>query len=338
MKIPNSNIENFIHNKIQDVNAVLFYGQDQGLITERQDTIIKNTLGSSYDPLMHIRLDATELTKNPDKLYQEINNISLIPGARVFSICNVTNNFYKVIKDCLESSKSEDIIILIAGELPPSSSIRKYFENTGNIVSIPCYIDDHQTIYNIVRTELSDLKPDNETIQYIASNISGNRLIIKQELNKIKTYYLTKENINIEEIKSLVTESHINDFQEFANKVADKDTRKAINLLEDLISCGFPGVTIIRVLINYLYRILEVKSLMQNNNFNDAIKSLKPPVFFKQKDILRKHTNLWQISELELIIKKLSELETTCKTYSFIETNILIKFFVLIISCKTYRS
>lgn len=337
MKISATTIDNFIKNDITSVHAALLYGPDQGLISERQDIIIKNILGDKYDPLTCIKLDALYLIKNPDKLYQEINNISLIPGKRLFVIYNVTNSFYKIIKETLDNSKSDDFIILTAGELLPSSSIRKYFETTKNIISFPCYVDDLRTISNIVRNELANLNPSNEIIQYIANNISGNRLIIKQELNKIKTFYLTAQptTIDINAIKSLLTESHVNDFQDFTNSVADKNTKKAIHLLEDLLSSGFPGVTLIRVLTNYLYRIFELKSLIaENSDFNTSIKQLKPPVFFKQKDLLKKHLTLWHSKELELIIQKLTELETTCKTYSSVNTNTLVKFFILIISKK----
>lgn len=333
MKIPATNIDIFIKTNLSSITAALLYGPDQGLIAERQENIIKNILGESYDPMMLIKLDANQLNKSPDKLYQEINNISLIAGKRVFVIYNVTNNFYKIFKECFENTKSEDFIILSAAELSPSSSIRKFFETTDKIVALPCYIDDIRTIYNIVKTELATLQPNNDIIQYIANNISGNRLVIKQELNKIKTYYLNKQSIDINSIKALLTESHLNDFQDFANNVADKNTVKSIQLLEDLLSSGFPEITLIRVLINYLYRILEVKSLLQdNNNFDNAIKSLKPPVFFKQKDILKRHINLWHTKELELTITKLNQLETTCKTYSTINSDVLVKFFILIIS------
>lgn len=341
MKISPATIDSFIQNDINSVNTSLLYGPDQGLISERQNIIIKKILGDQYDPMTLIKLDANYLVKNPAKLHEEINNISLIPGKRLFIIYNVTNNFYKIIKEILDDTNNQqtkdNFIILTAGELSPSSSIRKYFETTKHTVAIPCYIDDPQTIYNIVKTELSYLNPNNEIIQYIANNISGNRLIIKQELEKIKTFYLSSQSktIEINDIKLLLTESHANDFQDFANSVADKDTKKSIHLLDDLLSSGFPSVTLIRVLINYLYRILELKSLIdKNSDFNSSIKQLKPPVFFKQKNLIKKHLNLWHIKELELIIQKLTELEITCKTYSTVNTHILVKFFILIISKK----
>ena len=333
MKIQNFAIDNFIDKELSQINAALLYGPDQGLVQIRKDNIIRKILGEKYDPMLLVKFDAAELLKDADKLYQEVTNISLIAGRKLIVISNVTNLFHKIIKECLSYKNSEDFIILTAAELTPASTVRKLFETENNIAALPCYVDDMQTIANIVRQELQQFKPSSEIIQYISYNLSGNRLMIMQELQKIKLFCYNKDNLDIAVVKNLLTEGKLHEFQDLANQIAYKNPEKALALLETLLLAGFPAASLIRVISNYLNRILEVQELQEiYGNFNDAVKSLKPPVFFKQKDILKQHIALWHKKELTVILNKLTELEITCKTYSAINSDILIKFFTLIIT------
>jgi len=335
MKLTNNQIDNFINDKVINFDATLIYGPDQGIVTERKSLIIKKILGDKYDPFLLTKFDSADLAKNPHKLYNELGNISLISGRKVIVIYNANNNLHKVIETSLEDKKSDDLIIILAEELAASSKLRKFFESKKNIVAIPCYADDLNMRKNIIRQSLAKFNISNDIIDYIAHHISGNRLILRQEIRKLQIFCLNGNKLDSENIADLLCDNANNDFQNFANAIADKNPAKAIAITEELLANSIAETTLLRVLINYLQRILESKYLLQaHNNYDNAIRYLKPPVFFKQKDILRRHLNLWQEEELKIILQKLVELELTCKKYSNIKANILLKFFTLIISNK----
>ena len=338
MKLANNQIDNFIKEQITNLDAALIYGSDQGIVAERKAIIIKNILGENYDPFLLNKFDNNDLIKNPDKLYNQLNNISLIAGRKVMVIYNANNNLHKVIEAALEDKKSNDFIIILGAEFTPNSKLRKFFETGKNIVALPCYIDDFFTKKNIIKNTLKNLSLNTDVLEYIAHHISGNRLILRQELRKLQIFCLNGNQLDSNNIRELLCENNDNDFQYLANAVADKNPQQAVEIIEELLANSIPETTILRVLINYLQRILETKYLLtEHNNYDLAIKSLKPPVFFKQKEILRKHLNLWQENELKIILQKLTELELTCKKFSNVRTDILVKFFTLIISNQKVR-
>ena len=69
--------------------------------------------------------------------------------------------------------------------------------------------------------------------------------------------------------------------------------------------------------MNYLTRLQTTKiEMKKGNNFESAIKNLKPPLFWKDKDNFKKHCVNWPLESIEKSLNKLSETEILCKLNS----------------------
>ena len=94
---------------------------------------------------------------------------------------------------------------------------------------------------------------------------------------------------------------------------ASKSSKKINKILTE---CASP-ISLIRSLINYLLRIQQTKiEMKKGNNFEQSIKSLRPPVFWKEKDNFQKHCLKWPLHEIEANLSKLLETEISCKLNS----------------------
>jgi len=336
MKLAAGAIDNFIESQISGLDAALLYGPDAGLALIRKNKIISKILGDDYDEMLFSKFNADELSKEPGILIDEANAISLMPGRKFILIYNCPASFGKVIENALASKKSDCFILLLAGELAPSTGLRKFFEGKSDkIAALPCYADDEASIYRIAEQELREFNPNREILSYISHNLSGDRMVIKQELEKIKIYASNKNTLDFPVIENLLAGSSNSDFQDLVNAVASKNVERTCKLCEELLQTGIPAITLIRVIINYMQRILEVKTHMDSGqSFFEAIKNLRPPVFFKQKDILQRHVSNWQSAEVKQILLKLENLEKTIKTYSALKADNLLKYFLLVVSAR----
>ena len=93
-----------------------------------------------------------------------------------------------------------------------------------------------------------------------------------------------------------------------------KSTSKTIKKILDE---GINSVTLIRSLINYLLRIHQTQiELKKKNNFDEAIKSLKPPIFWKDKDHFKNHCTKWPARSISKCVSTLVEAEYKCKSES----------------------
>ena len=92
---------------------------------------------------------------------------------------------------------------------------------------------------------------------------------------------------------------------------------KASKSIHKIYKEGINPVAIIRSLLNYLTRIhLTQIELKKNKSFDDAIKALKPPVFWKDKDQFHAYCNKWSSKQISTSIGKLINAEYRCKSKS----------------------
>ena len=333
MKLKAFEIDKYINEQISSLNSALLYGEDEGLVMIRRNIIIEKILGKNHDPFLLTKIDADQLKKDDALLVTSINSSSLIPGRMLILVTGATSSHSKYISEAIEKNRGDNFLLVTSDSLQTSSSLRKFFEANKETVALPCYIDSKEGIIRIIREELLDYQIEPETINYLSAHLQGNRSLIKNEIKKIKIFCGENKQINHIDILQLVCTNDNADFQKLSNSIMDRNSLVALSLLEELLAQGFPHITLIRVLINYLERIAEIHSNIANGlSFFDASKKLRPPVFFTQKDILARHCNNWKPASISLILEKLFYLEKQIKSNSMVDGNLLLKSFILFIS------
>ena len=71
---------------------------------------------------------------------------------------------------------------------------------------------------------------------------------------------------------------------------------------------------ILRTFLNKLKRLRKLKlNVDQNNNIDQAINSFKPPIFWKDKSIIKQQIKMWELSDIEKFIVDLSNTESLIK-------------------------
>ena len=107
---------------------------------------------------------------------------------------------------------------------------------------------------------------------------------------------------------------------------------KTSKILSKIFDEGINSIAIIRSLLNYLTRIhqtqIESKKI---GNIEDAMKLLRPPVFWKDKENFKSHCLKWPHSTILISISKLLEAEYKCKTNNSL-TNEICENYILSIA------
>ena len=71
---------------------------------------------------------------------------------------------------------------------------------------------------------------------------------------------------------------------------------------------------IIRTLLSKSKRLLEIKKINNSNkNVEQVISNYKPPIFWKDKEIVKKQIKKWDLKEIEKLIYKINEIELIIK-------------------------
>ena len=59
---------------------------------------------------------------------------------------------------------------------------------------------------------------------------------------------------------------------------------------------------------------------------DQVISSYRPPIFWKDKELIKKQLKIWSLDEIKLLIKKINKLELTIKKNSNLSNQILNDF------------
>ena len=320
----------------KDINIFLFYGQNTGLINEIIDKDIKTSFSKNL-----YNYNETEILSDRNNFETSLFNKSFFENDKLIIISHVTDKLLEIIKDIIKSNEKDFKIILKSGILEKRSKLRSFFEKSSDLIIVPFYEDNYQTLLNLTQTYFkeNDIKISTQNINYILEKIKGNRLNLKNELKKIKSFSHNKSAIEFNDILKLINSSENYKISELTDHCLAKNKRKTINILNENSSSMEENILILKSFLNKLKRLQVLKKeIEKNKNQDQVISSYKPTIFWKDKEIVKKQLNTLSIREIKLFIKKVNELELTIKKNSNISSEITNNFIFEIIATSSSSS
>lgn len=298
--------------KLREKKFFLLYGNNQGHVEET----INNNLKPIFTKNIY-NYDESEILKNLNDFRENVTNQSFFDKEKLIIINRVSDKSLKIIEEVISKNIEDLVIILIARSLDRKSKIRNLFEKDLNTICIPFYEDNNQTLSMITQKFMREknISLSQQTINIIVERAKGDRISLKNELNKIENFSKNKKNIDIYDILKITNLSENYDFSELVDNCLSKNKRKIIKILNENNFNSEDCILILRIFLSKLKRILNLNlKLNEISNIDSAISSYKPPIFWKEKDlvkqqikILNQHTTKKLISktnEIELLIKK----------------------------------
>ena len=80
-----------------------------------------------------------------------------------------------------------------------------------------------------------------------------------------------------------------------------------------------------------IHRLLKIKILNRSEkNIDQIFNQIRPPIFWKEKEHIKKQVGLWNEKKLNLIIKKINEIELHCRKNHELSTNITLDFLLTV--------
>ena len=96
-----------------------------------------------------------------------------------------------------------------------------------------------------------------------------------------------------------------------------KNKKQVSKILNENNFANDECVLILRTILNRSKRLLKLKENQnQTGNIDLTISSFKPPIFWKEKDIVKKQIQSWSDDEVKNMIYKINELEILVKKNS----------------------
>ena len=296
----------------------LIYGPNEGLIRDYIKKIKSDYLNDVDFEEVSIRGKSLDL--NPDILETSANSISMFNSYKLIILESLKDKNISELERVIDSAPTQTMLIVKADNLKKTSKLRKLFESNAQCYALACYEDDAKSMMRLIDNFMKEnnISVDRDIKNYLMQTLSTDRMISFNELQKISLFYANDDTTpNLEEIKNLLNDASSNNLQKMNESVMYGNTIKSSNILSKLLSEGSNPISILRSLINYLKRVQKVKvEMKKGSNFDNAIKFLRPPIFWKDKDNFQQHCVHWPLNKIEKNLSQLLDAEIDCKTNS----------------------
>ena len=305
-------IKSYELNKIENnLKFFLFYGKNEGL----KDQLIKQLSTKNKDDNF-FKYEEKEILENKDVFFENILSNSLFESTKNIIINRSTDKIYEIIVDLMERNINNVKIIINANTLEKKSKLRKFFEKEKNLVCIATYPDTNEVLSNLAITFFKKIKISisQQNINLIVDKCGGDRLNLENELEKIKIYLTQKKTISSEEISKLINLSENHTFYELIDNCLAKNTNKTINILNENNFSNEDCIIILRTFLLKAKKILGLSiEYERNKDINKTINAAKPPIFWKEKDIVKTQLNKWKPDKIKELIYLINDIELQIK-------------------------
>jgi len=305
-------------------NIILLYGKNEGLKKEKISEIIsKKKEGKIF------KYDEKEILDNPESFYEKLNNGSLFENEKIIIINRSTEKILPTLNLILEKNLKDIIIILNANILEKKSKLRSLFEKNKKLICVAFYPDTYETLSKLTQNFFHNFRVpiSSQNINLIVSRCNGERENLNNELNKISIFLKNKKKIEVEDLIKLTNLSENFSINELVDSCLAKNQRKTINILNENSFSSDDYIIIIRTFLSKTKKILTLIDEYEfNNDLNATLANAKPPIFWKDKDIVKQQIKVWTSKKIKETIYKLNELEILIKKNSFNSIHLITDF------------
>ena len=311
-------------------NFYLLYGENSGLKKDIRD-MIKMAVKQKNDNIEILSFYETEIINNDEIFFNFIYSGSLFSNKKIITIFEATDKIIKKITSAYSKYPENVFIIIFSNILEKKSKLRNFFETSEKTICIPCYLDSEKELEIIAQSEFrkNNISLSREAINLVIEKSNSDRANLKNEIDKIKSYAINKKKIELNEIKSLInfTGDYKSDF--LVNECLCGNVSQYKKIISELYINTVNQIFLLRILSNKVQRLLTIKEqINKSNNLDNLINVLKPPIYWKEKPVVKKQLSIWSLADLKKIINGINNTELLCKKNPQISKVIFFDFFL----------
>ena len=320
-------IKNFELERIKKSNLslYLFYGQNEGLKKE----VLENCFIKNFKGLVE-KYDEKEVIENQEEIYSKIFNKSLFEKEKIILISRTSDKIVDFIERILEKNVSDIKIICLSEILEKKSKLRNLFEKDSKLICIPFYADDNKKLTQLCGDFFKKINVpiSREILNVIVDKCQGDRNNLNRELEKVEMFINGNTNFDISDILKLISLSENYTVSELVDSCLSKNIKNTAKILNENNYTNDDCILILRTMLNKTKRLIKLRDDYDvTKNLDSTVSNFRPPIFWKDKDVIKKQLLKWdkknsselifEINELEKLVKKNSE-NSLRITYDFV--------------------
>ena len=293
------------------VRIVLIYGPDRGLVSERAKAFVTATGVNADDPFSSVRLDASEVEATPGRLSDEAGTVPMFSDQRLIWIkgAGAQKQLADEVKRLAEAPPRDSIILIEAGDLKKGVALRSAVEGAGAAMALPCYADEGRSIDAVIDAVLTaqGLTIGMEARQALRSNLGGDRLATRSEIEKLALYCHGAREITLDDVNLITGDVSGLSLDNAIDAVLSGQASSFDTAFARLIASGTNPFLVLAGAM----RQFQALSLMRNEmdfagkSPGAVVASARPPVFFTRRKLVETALQRWSAQALARALERL---------------------------------
>lgn len=306
-------------------NLILFYGKNEGLKKDKINDLINKKKNS-----LTLNLGEEEILKNKNILFDEILNKSFFDNQKNILINDASDKIFNLVVELLNIEIKDTLIILNSGSLEKKSKLRNLFEKEEKLTCVAFYEDNFKDLLKLTNSFLSEKKISlsQSNINFLINKSNADRRNLLNELEKIELFS-NQKTITIDSLLKLVNLSENYSISELADSFLNKNLKKITNIFNENNFYNEDSFIIVKTLQNKSKKLLLLsKEFKKNKNIELTITKAKPPIFWKDKDLVKEQLTKRSYNNIKQLIFDLYDLEKLVKKNINLSINIISNFMI----------
>lgn len=298
-------------------SGLLIFGADGMRIALRRAEVIAALVGPTGEEEMRVtRMPASELRKDPARLNDAVKAASFFPGPRVAFVEDATEALAAPILAALEDWREGDAqIIVTAGQLKPTSKLRKTFEAHKNAYAAAIYDDPLSRAEIEATLAASGLKNISQEALRDLNDLA--RALdpgdFRQTMEKLSLYKLNDDTpLSPEDIIECAPLSVEADLDDVLHIVAEARSGEIGPMMKRLRAQGVQPVALCISASRHFRTLYTAAS--DPGGVSQGIARMRPPVFGPRRDRMQRQAQAWGAANLEAALSLLTETDLALRS------------------------
>jgi DNA polymerase-3 subunit delta len=321
IKAPQANA--FLAKPDPKIRAVLLFGPDAGLVSERAQKLAALLAGREQPPGEIIRLDDADLEGDPDRLSVELLTMPMFGGAKIVRASTGRRINTAALQPLVEGGALAGTLIVEAGALRNDDKLKALFEKSPAAAAVVCYPDEGASLDGLVSEVLTaarlDIAPDAR--QELIARLGADRALSRAEIEKLALYAHGKPRIEIEDVEAIVGDASDLTLDLAVAAAATGDTARALAECDRAVASGEAPQSIVLAAERHFHRLHKLRSGVEaGRSLDELTRFMRPPLPFKAKAELERQVRFWTAERAGVAIARITETVRRARTTGADET------------------
>jgi DNA polymerase III subunit delta len=303
-----SAVATFVRSPSSECRAILVYGPDAGLVTERASALAEIFARRGEGQTEIVRLDDRDLAEGPARLEVELKTASMFASQSVVRVTAGPKLDVPSLKALL-ATEFDNPLIVEAGNLRPDSSLRKLFESHKSAAALPCYGDD-RALAELIDAELAEagLSIDRATRDYLMTRLGADQALSRSEVVKLALYAQGGRSVSHEDVEAIVGDAAETALENFVYAASGGDAKAALAELQRLAAAGTERAVALSALGRHFIQLHRVASAASgSSSVEQSVKLLRPRPHFTREPLFLAHCKRWGAMRLARALPLIQE-------------------------------